>query len=210
MHLSETVPNQSSAGRGDKFEDRREELARAALTTLSELGFARTSLREIAANTQFSHGVLHYYFQDKVELITYGVQGYYERCVSSYALQVGEALDAPGLVDAVAQAMAAILTTDPDMHRLWYDLRAQSLYDPSLLPTVQRCEDQLEVLISRMMGRLADLSGVPSPITPRAGYALVNGLFEAALHRLNAGQDGVAEQLHQDAVATLSLLIQPR
>ena len=35
----------------DKFEDRRRELATAALQTLGELGFARTSLREIAQNS---------------------------------------------------------------------------------------------------------------------------------------------------------------
>jgi AcrR family transcriptional regulator len=32
----------------DQFEDRRRELAAAALQTLGELGYARTSLREIA------------------------------------------------------------------------------------------------------------------------------------------------------------------
>ena len=54
----------------DKFAERRVELAEAALQTLSELGYARTSLREIAQNSVFSHGVLHYYFKDKADLIT--------------------------------------------------------------------------------------------------------------------------------------------
>src|SRR5580658_1911138 len=49
----------------DKFGERRAQLADAALQTLAELGYARTSLREIAQNSQFSHGVLHYYFSDK-------------------------------------------------------------------------------------------------------------------------------------------------
>jgi hypothetical protein len=53
----------------DKFGERRAELAEAALVTLSELGYARTSLREIAQNSVFSHGVLHYYFNDKIDLI---------------------------------------------------------------------------------------------------------------------------------------------
>ena len=53
----------------DKFAERRAELADAALQTLSELGYARTSLREIAQNSEFTHGVLHYYFRDKVDLI---------------------------------------------------------------------------------------------------------------------------------------------
>ena len=44
----------------DKFAERRAQLAESALLTLSELGYARTSLREIAQNSEFSHGVLHY------------------------------------------------------------------------------------------------------------------------------------------------------
>ena len=49
---------------------RRDQLAESALQTLGELGYARTSLRDIAANSEFSHGVVHYYFTDKTELIT--------------------------------------------------------------------------------------------------------------------------------------------
>ncbi len=44
----------------DKFEDRRRELADAALLTLADLGYARTSLRTVAELTNFSHGLLHY------------------------------------------------------------------------------------------------------------------------------------------------------
>ena len=60
--------------RVDKFAERRAQLAVAALQTLAELGYARTSLRDIAQNSEFSHGVLHYYFSDKFELITFCVR----------------------------------------------------------------------------------------------------------------------------------------
>ena len=68
----------------DKVAQRRSELAAAALKTLSELGYARTSLRDIAANSEFSHGVLHYYFRDKVDLITHCVREYKAQCVTRY------------------------------------------------------------------------------------------------------------------------------
>ncbi|ERB50830.1 hypothetical protein N806_06420, partial [Rhodococcus sp. P27] len=68
----------------DKFSERRDQLAEAALQTLAELGYARTSLREIAQNSEFSHGVLHYYFSDKVDLITHCVRHYKARCVTRY------------------------------------------------------------------------------------------------------------------------------
>src|SRR5580698_7702400 len=60
----------------DKYDQRRNELAESALRTLGERGYTRTSLREIATNSEFSHGVVHYYFADKLELIVYCVRYY--------------------------------------------------------------------------------------------------------------------------------------
>ena len=74
----------------DKFAERRNELAEAALQTLSELGYARTSLREIAQNSVFSHGVLHYYFNDKTDLILCCVRQYKAHCVTRYDQVVAE------------------------------------------------------------------------------------------------------------------------
>jgi AcrR family transcriptional regulator len=71
-------------GRVDKFSARRIELAEAALETLAELGYARTSLREIAQKSEFTHGVLHYYFSDKVDLICCCVRHYKAKCVTRY------------------------------------------------------------------------------------------------------------------------------
>src|SRR5712664_4362389 len=70
--------------RVDKFSARRIELAEAALETLAELGYARTSLREIAQKSEFTHGVLHYYFSDKVDLICCCVRHYKAKCVTRY------------------------------------------------------------------------------------------------------------------------------
>ena len=70
--------------RDDKFNARRIELAEAALETLGELGFARTSLREIAQNSAFTHGVFHYYFSDKLDLICCCVRHYKAKCVTRY------------------------------------------------------------------------------------------------------------------------------
>ena len=70
------APRRRGARPADKYDERRNQLAESALQTLGELGYARTSLREIANNSEFSHGVVHYYFQDKLELIVYCVRYY--------------------------------------------------------------------------------------------------------------------------------------
>jgi AcrR family transcriptional regulator len=115
----------------DKFAERRAQLADAALQTLAELGYARTSLREIAQNTEFSHGVLHYYFSDKEDLITHCVRQYEAACVTRYDEIVASASSADELKREFGAAMAQTLRTDAPMHRLWYDLRNQSLFEES-------------------------------------------------------------------------------
>ena len=87
----------------DKFQAKRDELAMATLTTLAELGYARTSLREIAQNSEYSHGVLHYYFTDKLDLIAHAVRQYEAVCVTRYDEVVAQAVTADQLRDEFAE-----------------------------------------------------------------------------------------------------------
>src|SRR4030081_378047 len=103
----------------DKFAERRAQLAAAALQTLAELGYANTSLRDIAQNSEFSHGVLHYYFADKFELITYCVRQYKAECVKRYDSIVATATTADELRAGFGAAMSGTLREDASMHRLW-------------------------------------------------------------------------------------------
>src|SRR6195952_5864283 len=91
--------------RDHKFAERRAELGEAALQTLGELGYARTSLREIAQNSEFSHGVLHYYFKDKTDLILCSVRQYKARCVTRYDQVVIEARTVEALMAGFLKPM---------------------------------------------------------------------------------------------------------
>jgi len=95
--VAETRRERISRRQVDKFAERRAQLASAALQTLAELGYARTSLREIAQNSEFSHGVLHYYFSDKEELLTHCVRQYEAECVTRYDELVATASSAEQL-----------------------------------------------------------------------------------------------------------------
>lgn len=195
--------------RPDKFEERRRELADAALQTLSERGYARTSLREIAKDAPFSHGVLHYYFRDKVELITYCVRRYKAVCVRRYDEVVERAGTAEELADGFARAMSATLVADATMHRLWYDLRSQALFEESFRADVQEIDGLLQAMVWRVVGRYAELAGRP-PRTPEdTAYAMVDGLFQQALLREIAREAGAAEGLEAAVRLLLDLLVSP-
>jgi AcrR family transcriptional regulator len=173
--------------RVDKFEDRRRELADAALLALADLGYARTSLRTIAEHTKFSHGLLHYYFADKVELITYCVRRYKAACVQRYEGGVGPADTPEDLAAACADGLAAALEEAPLMHRLWYDLRTQSMFEEAFRADVAEIDAGLQDMIWRNVSACAELAGASPNCAPSEAYALFDGLFQQALLRHLSG-----------------------
>ncbi|WP_392543308.1 TetR/AcrR family transcriptional regulator [Oryzobacter telluris] len=191
----------------DKFEVRRGELADAALATLGELGVTRTSLREIARKTEFSHGVLHYYFRDKDELITYCVRRYKEHCVTRYDEIVAEATSADQLAALFADALVGTLLEDTSMHRLWYDMRSQAMFVSGLGATVTDLDRQLEAMVWHVVSRYVELRGARCAVASPTAYAVFDGLFENSLVRHLSGDTGAAERLRGDAawlIATLA------
>ncbi len=187
----------------DKFAERRAQLADAALQTLAELGYARTSLREIAQKSPFSHGVLHYYFSDKHDLITHCVRQYEAACVTRYDEIVATAGSAGELKQEFSEAMAQTLRTDAPMHRLWYDLRNQSLFEESFRADVLEIDQRREEMIWRVLSRYAEFSGVTLALPPGAAYAILDGLFQQALLHHLAGHDDAAEYLRANVVRIL-------
>jgi len=170
-----------------KFAERRAELGEAALQTLADLGYARTSLREIAQNSEFSHGVLHYYFTDKVDLILCSVRQYKARCVKRYDEVTAEANSFDELMQGFTAGLAETVRKDATMHRLWYDLRAQSLFEAAFRVDVAEIDKSLERMIWRVLSRFAELTGTRVRVPSSVAYAMFDGLFQQCLLKHLAG-----------------------
>jgi AcrR family transcriptional regulator len=191
----ETNRERISRRQVDKFAERRAQLAGAALQTLAELGYARTSLREIAQNSQFSHGVLHYYFSDKQDLLTHCVRQYEAACVTRYDEIVATAGSAEELEREFSAAMAQTLRTDAPMHRLWYDLRNQSLFEEAFRADAHAIDQSLQAMIWRIATRFAELSGTEVGVTPPVAYAVMDGVFQNALIAYLGGDESAPDAL---------------
>lgn len=202
-------PSRFDRRSADKFDSRRNELADAALVTLGELGYARTSLREIAQKTSFSHGVLHYYFRDKIELITYCVRRYKAVCVTRYDRVIAGAGTAADLAEDFAEALVTTMREDFAMHRLWYDLRSQSTFEQVLRLTVAELDAQLEAMIWRVVERYAVLAGGQPAVTRLVAYATFDGLFENCLVRYIGGDASAANELRAGARWLIGTLVRP-
>ncbi len=193
----------------DRFGERRNELAESALLTLGELGYARTSLRDIASNSPFSHGVLHYYFADKLELVIYSITYYKMRCIDRYDRVMEESTTEQELLDGFADKLVETIVAESPMHRLWYDLRIQSMFDDRLRADVLTVDTAIRDMIWRIVSRYAELADRELAMDPATAYGVLDGLFEAALLGHVAGSPEALPRLVDQVRTVMPLVLGP-
>ena len=93
------------------------------------------------------------------------------------------------------------------MHRLWYDLRAQALFESAFREDVTAIDKSLEDMIWRVASRLSELTGKPLTMSSPVLYAVMDGLFQKALLKFTDNQaeaipELIAEVRRVLAVAT--------
>lgn len=210
MDAANTRPSTRAPARSrvavDKFNARRIELAEAALATLAQLGYARTSLREIAQKSEFSHGVLHYYFADKTDLICCGVRQYKATCITRYDEILATAHTREELVEQFLRKLEETLRIDGHLHRLWYDMRAQSMFETAFRDDVNEIDGDLQDMVWRVIKRYAELGNKTALIAPNVLYALFDGLFQRSLLRHLSGDDGAIRDFQDDIRRLLPMI----
>lgn len=188
---------------------RRAQLAESALETLSELGYARTSVRDIAQKSDFSHGVLHYYFKDKAELVAEAVRLYKTTCAQRYDEVIASATTADELLEGFCAKLVESLVDDASYHRLWYDFRVQGMYVEGYQDSVLQIDALLEDMVWRVVSRYAELAGREVGLPSVVVYGCLDGVFQKALLDHLAGRAGIAEGLAATARGALPLFMAP-
>lgn len=163
--------------KSQKRQEKKDQIASSALQALQQLGYANTSLRDIAEKSSLSLGMLHYYFEDRTELILHCVSVYKTAFTSLLHETVDSAYGREVVLDALSGALATTIVEEASTHRLWYDLRSQALFDPAFRPVV---EDIEETLIN-ILQLAATRAGKTDRIDASLGYALVDGVFRYQL-----------------------------
>lgn len=180
MTSSAPVKLQNRAKRNARKRDEKKALiAESAVRALQELGYANTSLRDIAAKSALSLGMLHYYFEDKTQLIIYCVTAY----KSAFTSKITQALEGvrgrDAVIQAFCQALAASIVEDANTHRLWYDIRAQALFDPAFRPVVA----EIEAMLIGVVSAARDLAGAPASDIGVLDYAVIDGVFRYLMQK---------------------------
>jgi AcrR family transcriptional regulator len=115
---------------------------------LQELGFVNTSLRDIAAKSDMSLGMLHYYFEDRSDLIIYCLRIYKQDFVAGMMQALDRVTGRDDVIDALSSALAISIAKDVMTHRLWYDIRNQALFDETFRPVTTEIKSMLVSMVS--------------------------------------------------------------
>jgi len=172
-------------------EEKRNELADFAIESLATKGYARTSLRDIAKVSGMSLGRMHYYFESKADLIKYCVARYKQRFVEGLAATISGATTGPELVANFIGGLSDGVRVDGRVHRLWYNLRAEALFDEDMRYAVADIESSLRALVDRLYGRLKSFGAMSqnSLLDSEELYLMLDALFFRALQRQLDGDD---------------------
>ncbi len=177
---------------------KKEQLAESAVNALKQLGYARTSLRDIAELSGMSVGTLHYYFEDKVELIGFCVQRYKTAFIKE--MEANLYVDAEGaqLVRVIGAGLAQSIRREAETHRLWYDIRAQAMFDPAFRDVVGEIEAALIALVAQTYRRL----NLPQEDALPA-YLMLDAGFRFFLQRHLSGDAQAADLFEAQVIAQL-------
>ncbi|MDJ0385560.1 TetR/AcrR family transcriptional regulator [Streptomyces sp. G-G2] len=188
-----------------KGEQTRARLIAAARTLLAGDGFARFSTRNVAALCGISHGMCHYHFHDRTDLILAVV----EDIGPEWIAPMEAAVDTPGPFAERAERVIALLTQPegPDLSRLHSALHWFALNDDRVRAAVEaeyrRWRDcfvrlfqvladerpdadfdpvPLGLALAAAADGLAAIQSLDSPVDPEATVrVLVTGLTAAAV-----------------------------
>lgn len=149
------------------------QIAGSAIAALKELGYANTSLRDISDRCELSLGMLLYYFEDRSDLIIYCVDIYKQDFVRKLVDALDEAEGQDGVLDALANALVTSIVDDDMAHRLWYDIRAQAMFDQTFRPKVEEIESALIGIVEKAIEKVS----YTDPVQVEMKYAQIDGVF---------------------------------
>lgn len=156
-----------------KRDEKKRQIAQSAIEALKELGYANTSLRDIAEKSDMSLGMLHYYFDDRTELIIFCVQTYKQEFFRNIIEALNKAEGRESVIEAFAESLAASIADDSMTHKLWYDIRTQAMFDEAFGPVVADIEEMLIDIVRTALTK----ANLQVDETVAVQYAVIDGVF---------------------------------
>jgi TetR/AcrR family transcriptional regulator, transcriptional repressor of bet genes len=131
------------------------------------------------------------------------------RCVHRYDEVVERSRTEEELLDGFAAKLVETIADEAPMHRLWYDLRVESMFDERLRETVLKIDRALEDMVWRIVTRYAELADREVAMDSASAYAVLDGLFQAALLKYVTGDPAALPTLVAQTHGLMPLTLGP-
>jgi hypothetical protein len=99
------------------------------------------------------------------------------------------------------------LRDEAPLHRLWYDLRAQAMFEEAFRADVLAIDKSLEKMIWRVLSRFAEITGAPLRAPSSVAYAIFDGLFQQALLKHLSGDKKAVAAMQSHVRLVVSQLV---
>jgi len=160
-------------------EERRRELAAAVWRVISRDGMEGVSIRDVAAEAEWSPGALRHYFKTRDELLQFAARLVYERVYRRLA----DRRDAGTLTEAIRAILAEVLPLDADRRTeaaIWLAFVSRGLVDESIALEQQVAFSGLRDLCLRITREVAQRGCLAPGLDPDQAathlHALIDGL----------------------------------
>ena len=124
--------------------------------------------------------------------------------VTRYDDVVASARTCEELAAGFLKVLGETVRNEGHLHRLWYDLRSQSLFEEAFRADVLEIDKSLEDMIWRIMSRFAELTGEPQQMPPSVLYAVLDGLFQQCLLKHLSGDPAAVAEMQADVRSVLA------
>ncbi len=178
----------------------RDRIIEAAMELVSEKGYYKTGVPEIASRAGMATGTFYSYFNDKKEVLLAGVERFY-RDVTRQVLSAAGAIEAAGkngrdFIHALLRAFYAAHAIHPRLHR---ELSALILLDRDVEELNRREEEKAHQLIRSL---LEDHGSILSVEDLDAASFILLRITDEIIHRLQffdppVGEDRVLGELEE-------------
>ena len=160
-------------------EERRRELAAAVWRVIARDGVEGVSIRDVAAEADWSPGALRHYFKTKDELLQFAARLVYERVYQRLAVR----RDAGTLTEAIRGVLTEVLPLDADRRTeaaIWLAFVGRGLVDENIALEQQVAFGALHDLCLRITHDLARRRRLAPGLDPDQAatqlHALIDGL----------------------------------
>ena len=169
-------------------EDKKTQILDALNLCLQEKPFDRTSIKDIARKAGVNHGLLHYYFKSKEDILIHYIDYVIEQYKAQFADWLGnrDASEAGSLAADFFAFMNERITLNKGLSRVFIEIWEIAVYNPEVREKVQGAYREWMAVLSGILGRTT----TDPEITGRISMATVAFLEGMALFSVILDPDG--------------------